>query len=57
MGIGLGIAGLGLVPSSSSSWMITGLALVIGLGNGLYMVTNQTIMQKESTEMKQAAIQ
>ncbi|WDH98547.1 MFS transporter [Paenibacillus urinalis] len=52
MGIGLGIAGLGLVPSGSSSWMITGLALVIGLGNGLYMVTNQTIMQKESsTEM------
>lgn len=49
MGIGLGIAGLGLVPSGSSSWMITGLALVIGLGNGLYMVTNQTIMQKESS--------
>ncbi|GAK41686.1 hypothetical protein TCA2_4177 [Paenibacillus sp. TCA20] len=49
MGIGLGIAGLGLVPSGSSSWLITGLALVIGLGNGLYMVTNQTIMQKESS--------
>lgn len=49
MGIGLGIAGLGLVPSDSSSWIITGLALVIGLGNGLYMVTNQTIMQKESS--------
>ncbi|MCM3128508.1 MFS transporter [Paenibacillus provencensis] len=52
MGIGLGIAGLGLIPSGSSSWVITGLSLVIGLGNGLYMVTNQTIMQKESsTEM------
>ncbi|MCM3785466.1 MFS transporter [Neobacillus mesonae] len=47
-GIGLGIAGLGLVPSGGSLWIITGFALIIGLGNGLYMVTNQTIMQKES---------
>ncbi|WP_211747962.1 MFS transporter [Paenibacillus sp. Marseille-Q4541] len=50
LGIGLGIAGLGLLQTVDTALYIIMFAVLIGVGNGLYMVTNQTIMQKESRQ-------
>lgn len=49
-GIGLGIAGLGLLREVNGALTIVLFAVLIGVGNGLFMVTNQTIMQKESRQ-------
>lgn len=50
LGIGLGIAGLGLLGEAHGALYIVMFAVLIGVGNGLFMVTNQTIMQKESRQ-------
>lgn len=50
LGIGLGIAGLGLLREVDGALYIVLFAVLIGVGNGLFMVTNQTIMQKESRQ-------
>lgn len=50
LGIGLGIAGLGLLGETHTTLYIVMFAVLIGVGNGLFMVTNQTIMQKESRQ-------
>lgn len=50
LGIGLGIAGLGLLREVEGVLTIVLFAVLIGVGNGLFMVTNQTIMQKESRQ-------
>ena len=50
LGIGLGIAGLGLLREVDGALYIVMFAVLIGVGNGLFMVTNQTIMQKESRQ-------
>lgn len=47
--IGAGIAALGWVgPDSSTAWIIV-LGLCIGLGNGLFMVTMNYLLQKETS--------
>ncbi|AZK48919.1 MFS transporter [Paenibacillus lentus] len=48
--IGVGIAFLGLCPPGTGPFLLLGLGIVIGVGNGLYMVTQNYILQQETSE-------
>lgn len=48
--IGTGIALLGLCPPGSGVLLLLGLGALIGIGNGMYMVTQNYILQKETSE-------
>lgn len=46
--IGMAIGGLGLLPAGSSFLPVLGLGFVMGLGNGVFMVTFHYCLQKET---------
>ncbi|WP_055105280.1 MFS transporter [Paenibacillus ihumii] len=48
--IGAGIALLGLCPPGTGVLLLLGLGMMIGIGNGMYMVTQNYILQKETSE-------
>lgn len=48
--IGAGIALLGLCPPGAGVLLLLGLGIMIGIGNGMYMVTQNFILQKETSE-------
>lgn len=48
--IGAGIALLGLCPPGAGVALLLGLGIMIGIGNGMYMVTQNFILQKETSE-------
>ncbi|WP_019637632.1 MFS transporter [Paenibacillus fonticola] len=48
--IGTGIALLGLCPPGTGVLLLLGLGALIGIGNGMYMVTQNYILQKETSE-------
>ncbi|MNJ32487.1 2-acyl-glycerophospho-ethanolamine acyltransferase [compost metagenome] len=48
--IGAGIALLGLCPPGTGVLLLLGLGIMIGIGNGMYMVTQNYILQRETSE-------
>lgn len=47
--IGLGIALLGLCPPASPLWLLLGFGLLLGVGNGTYILVQNYILQKETS--------
>lgn len=47
--IGLGIALLGLCPPASPLWLLLGFGLLLGIGNGTYILVQNYILQKETS--------
>lgn len=48
--IGVGIALLGLCPPGTGLLLLLGLGIIIGIGNGMYIVTQNYILQHETSE-------
>lgn len=47
--IGLGIALLGFCPPASPLWLLLGFGLLLGIGNGTYILVQNYILQKETS--------
>jgi len=48
--IGGAITALGCMPPGSSTFVLLGIGMIIGAGNGLYMITINYILQRETPE-------